>query len=562
MKRMKNVTSAEDLLQLLRSGRESQDAPSLLEPSSCPFEPALTQAKGLPLTEAALETLDNSRTRMLDAALHLLEQPISLLRPTMPTTVPQSLSLPGELLQSQIPLASLQATELLGSGFAPVSDWDRGQGPVNSAGDEQTGSFSEDTHQDILRAGGNDASSRGAAVRPAQIISAGKMMQRQQQQQQTTGRPQRQTAKRALEKFGGSTHQSVADEDEDFNEDDISDTEDVSDAYGRRMHRSSSGAQSFQRTTSSCLDGLGGHGGGGGRGNNKQPGKHLKGKSYDALVDPTLPPEEVRRIRRILSNRESARRSRKRKATQISTLEDELMEVRMAATEVESELIEALKNARALEKDKSKLLAEVDMLRKKLAAFEAAASSPSPSPQAAAVAAVNTTTLSIPTSSGAVPAPSAVPITVPVNVPVSAPPQKQQKPPQILQRQLSLPLPLKVNLPAATAGSLTAPPVMPLPLPVASIPIASTAAADASPLVDPRSANKNAAGGTHTRRASPPNAHHTSARSHHFQSPLRQGGSQVSHRVRFRPVPPPSFFPDAPFVGNIYHEDINQGLLL
>jgi hypothetical protein len=559
MQRMRNVTSAENLLQLLRSGRESQDAPSLLHPSSCPFEPALTQAKELPLTEAALKTLHNNQTRMLDAALHLLEHPIA----TMPlaTTMPQSLPLPGDFLQRQIPLTSLQANELLGSGFAPVSDYLRGQGPGNSAGDEQTGSLSEDTHQDILRGGGNnDNSSHGAAIRPVQMISDGttttarQMMQRQQQQlqqqQQISGRPQRQTAKRALEKFGGSTHQSVADDDEEFNEDELSGADDASDACGKRMHRSSSGAQSFQRATTA--NGLGADDGG--KISSKQSGRPLKRKPYDSLVDPTLPPEEIRRIRRILSNRESARRSRKRKATQIAALEDELMEVRMAATELETELIEALTHARAAEKDKLKLLAEVDVLRKKVTALEAAP---------AAAAEMGIKTAPVPISSGVVlEAPAAVPIPVPVNLPDSLPVlgplalKKQQQPLQMLQRELSLPLlppikikeyPAAVAEVAAAAGSLTAPPV-------ASTPIAATAGAGAraSPTEeDPLSAGITAAGGITTRRASP-NAHHTSARSQQFQSPLRQGSSQVSHRIRFRPVPAPKLFPDAPFEGNMH----------
>lgn len=44
--------------------------------------------------------------------------------------------------------------------------------------------------------------------------------------------------------------------------------------------------------------------------------------------DPNLPAEEIRRLRRMLSNRESARRSRRRRQTQLSSLEQELEQLR------------------------------------------------------------------------------------------------------------------------------------------------------------------------------------------------------------------------------------------
>jgi bZIP transcription factor len=557
MQHIKNVTSAENLLQLLRSGRESQDVPSLLDPTACPLEAALTQARELPLTEATLESLNNCHPDMLDAALTMLEQPVSLLMPSIPT-LPQSLPLPGELLQSEIPLASLQANKLLGAGFAPVSGWDRGQ---SSPGDNNSGGVgdqgSEDTQQDTLRGGGASIGNgvAGSCFAPVQathmVGHKSLLLPQQQQQQQNSGRPQRQTAKRALELIGGSTHQSVADEEEEHDdEDELSDTEDASDAgamsYGKRMHLSSSGAQSFQRTTSYASDSLGVGGGGGSRqGNKKQSGRPLQRKSYDALVDPTLPPEEVRRIRRILSNRESARRSRKRKATQISALEDELMEVRMAATQLENELIEALTAARGLEMDRSQLVAEVDLLRKKVKALERSSSSPvgAAAPPAAKIISSSPLPSKLPSVG---PAKTAVAPTHVARVP-----SPKKAPFQMAHRQLSLPLPAPIKVSAPTAA--TAPPVLSLPC---ATPIAATTK-DASP--EPPSAGKapGVINNNTTRRGSPSNI----TRSPHFQSPLRQGGSHVSHRVRFRPIVPPTIFPNVPR-GDMHHEEIDHGLLL
>lgn len=54
-------------------------------------------------------------------------------------------------------------------------------------------------------------------------------------------------------------------------------------------------------------------------------------RSYDSLIDPSLPPEEVRRLRRQLSNRESARRSRRRRETELSSLEVQLEQMRSGA---------------------------------------------------------------------------------------------------------------------------------------------------------------------------------------------------------------------------------------
>ena len=95
-------------------------------------------------------------------------------------------------------------------------------------------------------------------------------------------------------------------------------------------------------------------------------GRPLQRKTYDALVDPTLPPDEVRRLRRILSNRESARRSRKRKASQVSTLEDELAEARVTISELEVDLNSAVQTAQALDVERTALRQEVASLRRRL----------------------------------------------------------------------------------------------------------------------------------------------------------------------------------------------------
>jgi hypothetical protein len=514
MQRIKNVTSAENLLQLLRSGRESQDAPVAIN-RACQA-PLAQDPQDLSLAEAALEVRNDHR--MLDAALHMLEHPISPISLLMPTISPVPAPLPNELLHGpQIPLDSLQTDKLLGSGFAPVSDWEtRG-----NSDEAQTGS--EDTHQDTLRGGTNNGSSRGGATRlvhvvPGNHINAKEMLQKQRNGN-ATARPLRTSAMRALEKIGGSTHQSVAD---DGDKDELSDSEDVSDAAFKRVqHRSSSGAQSLNRAniTSTTATAAAAHL------ERVNKNKKLQRKSYDAEVDPTLPPEEVRRIRRILSNRESARRSRKRKATQISTLEDELMEVRMAATELENELIEALTNARAFEMERSQLMAEVDMLKRKVMGLEGNGGR---IPVAAAPTTTTTTTTTAPVPAAAV-----------------------GKNTQIPRTGLPLPPPIKIKALSASAV---------VPLPFVAAPIAATTTSTVDPLV---TVNIPVAEGGKN-RASPVN-NNTTTCSPHFQSPLRQVGSpRVSHRVRFKPAVPPSFFPDALEAGPVIMrlEDIDQGLLL
>lgn len=87
-----------------------------------------------------------------------------------------------------------------------------------------------------------------------------------------------------------------------------------------------------------------------GAGNNKgKPVRTLQRKTYDAMIDPDLPPDEIRKLRRVLSNRESARRSRKRKALQISTLEEELQEAHAVIAQLREELGELRRAAAVMQ---------------------------------------------------------------------------------------------------------------------------------------------------------------------------------------------------------------------
>lgn len=72
-------------------------------------------------------------------------------------------------------------------------------------------------------------------------------------------------------------------------------------------------------------------------------------KTYDSLVDPKLPREEIRRLRRTLSNRESARRARKRRNDQITALQSELADSRNRIVDLQKALDAALEAGRAAE---------------------------------------------------------------------------------------------------------------------------------------------------------------------------------------------------------------------
>jgi len=131
------------------------------------------------------------------------------------------------------------------------------------------------------------------------------------------------------------------------------------------------GGSSGNSTDSEGEDGAA-HGGGGSsaaqshrpKHGRKKRGSHtLQRKPYDTLIDPSLPADEVRRLRRVLSNRESARRSRKRKAAQIITLEDELLEARAHSAKLEDDLEEAKHSVQVLDAERQRLAAEVARLQ-------------------------------------------------------------------------------------------------------------------------------------------------------------------------------------------------------
>lgn len=94
----------------------------------------------------------------------------------------------------------------------------------------------------------------------------------------------------------------------------------------------------------------------------------LRAKEYDNLVDPSLPPDQVRRVRRMLSNRESARRARARKEAQVAALEGELAAVRQEQDQLRDDLAQAERCARSMAEERSRLAAEVVALRAQLEA--------------------------------------------------------------------------------------------------------------------------------------------------------------------------------------------------
>lgn len=114
----------------------------------------------------------------------------------------------------------------------------------------------------------------------------------------------------------------------------------------------------------------------------KRGGRPREKKSYDDLIDPNLPPEEIRRMRRMLSNRESARRSRRRRQTQMSTLEQELEQLRMEREDLSSRLTQASSAMQAMAAEKAAMLAEIERLRMQVS--QVSTGGPAPSPAAAA----------------------------------------------------------------------------------------------------------------------------------------------------------------------------------
>ncbi len=87
---------------------------------------------------------------------------------------------------------------------------------------------------------------------------------------------------------------------------------------------------------------LGGGGGGGGGG-----GAPVEQKQIDKV--------EIRRVRRMLSNRESARRSRRRKQEHLATLEERMKESEDGRSELETQIEELLGSNKSLEEENRRL---------------------------------------------------------------------------------------------------------------------------------------------------------------------------------------------------------------
>uniref|UniRef100_A0A1D2A6I0 BZIP domain-containing protein n=1 Tax=Auxenochlorella protothecoides TaxID=3075 RepID=A0A1D2A6I0_AUXPR len=96
-------------------------------------------------------------------------------------------------------------------------------------------------------------------------------------------------------------------------------------------------------------------------------GRPRQKKEYDALIDPDLPPEQVRRMRRMLSNRESARRSRRRRQTQVSGLEEELDGVRAQVARLSAELERSNSIAQHAMMERAKAVSELEAMRAQFA---------------------------------------------------------------------------------------------------------------------------------------------------------------------------------------------------
>lgn len=96
-------------------------------------------------------------------------------------------------------------------------------------------------------------------------------------------------------------------------------------------------------------------------------GRPRQKKDYDHMIDPSLPPDQIRRLRRMLSNRESARRSRRRRQTQVSGLETELEEVRRQVARLSAELERSNSIAQHALMERSKAVTELEMLRSQFA---------------------------------------------------------------------------------------------------------------------------------------------------------------------------------------------------
>ncbi|KAL3146365.1 hypothetical protein ABBQ32_003053 [Trebouxia sp. C0010 RCD-2024] len=96
-------------------------------------------------------------------------------------------------------------------------------------------------------------------------------------------------------------------------------------------------------------------------------GSDASGGAMGGIMDKdALAKAEIRRARRMLSNRESARRSRRRKQEHLSTLETELQKEAREKEETLQRMLSAEKRVRALEEDNRQLRREHSEMKKEL----------------------------------------------------------------------------------------------------------------------------------------------------------------------------------------------------
>lgn len=86
-------------------------------------------------------------------------------------------------------------------------------------------------------------------------------------------------------------------------------------------------------------------------------------KPYDAMIDPNLPADQVRKLRRLLSNRQSARKARLRRQEQVQELETALEESSKVIARLEMDLAESHANRIRVSEENINLRNEVERLQ-------------------------------------------------------------------------------------------------------------------------------------------------------------------------------------------------------
>ena len=86
-------------------------------------------------------------------------------------------------------------------------------------------------------------------------------------------------------------------------------------------------------------------------------------KPYDDMIDPNLPADQIRKLRRLLSNRQSARKARLRRQEQIQELETALEESSKVIARLEMDLAEAHANRIRVGEENMNLRNEVERLQ-------------------------------------------------------------------------------------------------------------------------------------------------------------------------------------------------------